>query len=99
EPPDCPKDHWNRVVGPKHFAQFVGANALNHRLQDYREAGVAVVRFTSQSKTPHPSWVYSLRAKRYPSASIRLSRSFLLVTPVTWSRNCPFLKKSRAGIA
>ena len=34
-----------------------------------------------------------------PSASIRVSKSFLLVTPVTWSRSWPFLKKSRAGIA
>src|SRR6266403_2708267 len=35
----------------------------------------------------------------YPSASIRISKSFLLVTPVTWSRSWPFLKKSKAGIA
>src|SRR5438876_4203493 len=35
----------------------------------------------------------------YASASIRPSKSFLLVIPVTWSRSCPFLKKSRAGMA
>src|SRR5207237_3090604 len=35
----------------------------------------------------------------YASASSRLSKSFLLVTPVTWSRTPPFLKKSSDGIA
>src|SRR5437899_1556588 len=33
------------------------------------------------------------------NASSRPSRSFLLVIPVIWSRNCPFLKKSSEGIA
>src|SRR5262249_29689555 len=41
----------------------------------------------------------SLRKFAQPSASIRFNRSFLLVTPMTWSRNWPFLKKSSAGIA
>jgi len=35
----------------------------------------------------------------YASASIRLSKSFLLVIPVTWSRNWPFLKNSSEGMA
>src|SRR5947208_5765747 len=30
---------------------------------------------------------------------MRPSKSFLLAMPVTWSRSCPFLKKSNAGMA
>ncbi len=60
---------------------------------------------SDQNEAGDPSashWSLGIFAsEKFPqaSASIRLSRSFLLVMPVTWSRSWPFLKKSSEGMA
>jgi hypothetical protein len=45
-----PETIWNRFDASKHFTQFVGLNAQNHRLQGYSEAGLQCRQGRTMSK-------------------------------------------------